>query len=84
MSDIRWSLKNGNSHIQSPSPAHHGLLRMLSYILQTLSSDKEFAVSLNQYQRLTFPMKWAIAGTTGDLLIAVSDARCFGVNSFEN
>ncbi len=54
------------------SLAHHGLLRMLSYILQTLSSDPEFAVALNQPQKLTFPAKWAVVGTTGDLLIVVS------------
>jgi hypothetical protein len=45
---------------------------MLSYILQTLSSDKDFAIALNQPQRLTFPVKWAVQGTTGDLLIVVS------------
>ncbi|WVW83585.1 hypothetical protein I302_105606 [Kwoniella bestiolae CBS 10118] len=50
-------------------PAHHGLLRLLSYLLQTLSADKAFAVSLNQTIRMTIPSRWAVAGTAADFLI---------------
>ncbi|KAK6910396.1 hypothetical protein I203_104428 [Kwoniella mangroviensis CBS 8507] len=50
-------------------PAHHGLLRLLSYLLQTLSADKAFAVSLNQTIRMAIPSKWAVAGTAADFLI---------------
>ncbi|WWC61589.1 uncharacterized protein I303_104173 [Kwoniella dejecticola CBS 10117] len=50
-------------------PAHHGLLRLLSYLLQTLSADKAFAVSLNQTIRMAIPSKWAVAGTAADFMI---------------
>ncbi|WWC70472.1 uncharacterized protein I206_104423 [Kwoniella pini CBS 10737] len=50
-------------------PAHHGLLRLLSYLLQTLSADKAFAVSLNQTIRMAIPSKWAVTGTAADFMI---------------
>jgi hypothetical protein len=52
--------------------AHHGLLRLLSYVLQTLSADQAFALCLNQSIRLNVPAKWAVAGTAADFLIVVS------------
>ena len=53
-------------------PANHGLLRLLSYVLQTLSADQAFAQCLNQSIRLNVPTKWAVAGTAADLMIVVS------------
>ncbi|ORY21894.1 high-temperature-induced dauer-formation protein-domain-containing protein [Naematelia encephala] len=50
-------------------PAHHGLLRMLSYLLQTLSADQGFAEALNQPMRLTIPAKWAVSGSVADFMI---------------
>ncbi|WRT66068.1 uncharacterized protein IL334_003020 [Kwoniella shivajii] len=50
-------------------PAHHGLLRLLSYLLQTLSADQAFATSLNQTIRMTIPSRWAVTGTAADFLI---------------
>lgn len=53
-------------------PAHHGLLRMLSYILQTLSADRAFGVAMNQPIKLNVPAKWAVPGSAADFLIVVS------------
>ncbi|OCF31019.1 hypothetical protein I316_07290 [Kwoniella heveanensis BCC8398] len=50
-------------------PAHHGLLRLLSYLLQTLSADQAFAKGLNQTIRLSIPSKWAVQGSASDFLI---------------
>ena len=58
------------------SLAHHGLLRLLSYVLQTLSADQAFAQCLNQTIRLNVPAKWAVAGTAADFLIVVSLRLC--------
>lgn len=46
-------------------PAQHGLLRLLAYLLQTLSADAAFAQSLAQPVRLPIPAKWAVSGTPG-------------------
>jgi hypothetical protein len=53
-------------------PANHGLLRLLSYVLQTLSADQAFALCLNQTIRLNVPAKWAVSGTAADFMIVVS------------
>ncbi|KAL7421522.1 hypothetical protein Q5752_003291 [Cryptotrichosporon argae] len=50
-------------------PAHHGLLRMLSYLLQTLSADPAFAAALNQPLRQAVPAKWAVQGSAADFMI---------------
>ncbi|WVQ99152.1 hypothetical protein IAU59_006284 [Kwoniella sp. CBS 9459] len=50
-------------------PANHGLLRLLSYLLQTLSADQTFAKGLNQTIRLSIPSKWAVQGSAADFLI---------------
>ncbi|WVR07282.1 hypothetical protein IAU60_004323 [Kwoniella sp. DSM 27419] len=50
-------------------PSYHGLLRLLSYLLQTLSADQAFAQALNQTIRLSIPSKWAVQGTAADFLI---------------
>ncbi|KAK4683945.1 hypothetical protein P7C73_g6263, partial [Tremellales sp. Uapishka_1] len=50
-------------------PAHHGLLRLLSYLLQTLSIDQAFAEALNRPIRLAVPARWAVAGTAADFMI---------------
>lgn len=52
-------------------PAHHGLLRLLSYLLQTLSADQAFANALNQTLRLSVPAKWAVTGSLADFMIVV-------------
>ncbi|ODN80001.1 hypothetical protein L202_03866 [Cryptococcus amylolentus CBS 6039] len=52
-------------------PAHQGLLRLLSYLLQTLSSEPAFAKSLNQTipPSIPIPSKWSVHGTAADFLI---------------
>ncbi|KAK8864156.1 hypothetical protein IAR55_001402 [Kwoniella newhampshirensis] len=50
-------------------PSNHGLLRLLSYLLQTLSADQAFGASLNQTIRLSIPTKWAVSGSAADFLI---------------
>ncbi|WWD17544.1 hypothetical protein CI109_101985 [Kwoniella shandongensis] len=50
-------------------PSNHGLLRLLSYLLQTLSADQAFGSSLNQNIRLPIPSKWAVTGSAADFLI---------------
>jgi hypothetical protein len=51
--------------------AHHGLLRMLSYILQAMSADREFGVALNKPLSITVPVKWSVQGSTADFMIVV-------------
>lgn len=53
------------------SAAHHGLLRLLSYLLQTFSADQAFAEALNQPVRLAVPAKWTVQGSAVDFLIVV-------------
>jgi hypothetical protein len=60
----------GRTHLASS--AQHGLLRMLSYILQALSSDRAFGPALNEPLRINIPTKWIVAGNTSDFLIVVS------------
>lgn len=50
-------------------PSQHGLLRLLSYLLQTLSADQGFAEALNQPLRQTVPAKWAVQGSAADFMI---------------
>ncbi|GFZ44221.1 hypothetical protein JCM24511_01943 [Saitozyma sp. JCM 24511] len=50
-------------------PSHHGLLRMLSYLLQTLSADQAFAQALTSPIRLSIPAKWAVPGSAADFMI---------------
>ena len=54
------------------APAQHGLLRLLSYLLQTLSADQAFAQALNKPIRLSVPAKWAVTGSAADFMIVVS------------
>ncbi|CAD6567302.1 MAG: hypothetical protein TREMPRED_003499, partial [Tremellales sp. Tagirdzhanova-0007] len=51
------------------APAQHGLLRLLSYLLQTLSADQAFAQALNKPIRLSVPAKWAVTGSAADFMI---------------
>ncbi|WVQ82249.1 hypothetical protein IAT38_004377 [Cryptococcus sp. DSM 104549] len=51
------------------NPAHHGLLRLLSYLLQTLSAEPAFGASLNQTIRLPIPGKWAVTGSAADFMV---------------
>ncbi|TXT07161.1 hypothetical protein VHUM_03331 [Vanrija humicola] len=50
-------------------PAQHGLLRLLAYLLQTLSVDPAFGTAINQPLRQTVPSKWAVQGSTADFMI---------------
>lgn len=61
-----------SSSINNLIAAHHGLLRLLSYLLQTLSADQAFANALNQTLRATVPAKWAVTGSLADFMIVVS------------
>ncbi|KAJ9104377.1 hypothetical protein QFC20_004513 [Naganishia adeliensis] len=65
------------------NPAQHGLLRMLSYILQTLSSDRTFGPALNEHLRINIPTKWVVSGNASDFLIVsiFSIATTPGLNS---
>jgi hypothetical protein len=45
---------------------------MLSYILQTLSSDRTFGPALNEHLRINIPTKWVVSGNASDFLIVVS------------
>jgi hypothetical protein len=49
----------------------HGLCRSLSYIIQTLSAEKAFAVKLNAPIKVQVPPKWHVPGTAADFLISV-------------
>jgi hypothetical protein len=57
--------------------AQHGLLRLLSYLLQTLSADQAFAEALNQPVKVSVPAKWAVQGSAGDFMIVVSASLAF-------
>lgn len=51
---------------------------MLSYILQTMSADREFGTALNKPLNIAVPVKWNVQGTTADFMVVVSgslDAR---------
>lgn len=64
-------------------PAQHGLLRLLSYLLQALSADQGFAQAINQPLRQTVPAKWAVTGNAADFMIVsiYSIATTPGLNS---
>ncbi|KAJ9094420.1 hypothetical protein QFC21_005959 [Naganishia friedmannii] len=65
------------------NPAQQGLLRMLSYILQTLSSNRTFGPALNEPLRIAIPSKWIVPGLASDFLIVsiLSIATTPGLNS---
>jgi hypothetical protein len=50
-------------------PAQHGLLRLLSYLLQSLSTDPAFGGAINQPLRQAIPAKWAVQGSAADFMI---------------
>jgi len=55
--------------------AHHGLLRMCAYILQTLSADRAFGIAITSSPvTLTLPAKYVVPGTAADFLITVSSS----------
>ena len=53
---------------------HHGLCRALSYIVQSLSSERRFGALLQSPMplRVSIPTKWVVPGTAGDFLVSVS------------
>ncbi|KAE8537640.1 hypothetical protein D1P53_005696 [Cryptococcus gattii VGV] len=50
-------------------PAQNGLLRLLSYLLQTLSANEPFGKSLNQTIRTPIPARWGVTGSAVDFMI---------------
>ncbi|KAL0947175.1 hypothetical protein HGRIS_013299 [Hohenbuehelia grisea] len=50
-------------------PEQHGLCRALSYIIQTLSAERAFGLSLSGPLKVPIPVKWHNGGTAGDFLI---------------
>lgn len=52
--------------------AQNGLLRLLSYLLQTLSANEPFGKSLNQTIRITVPARWGVMGSAVDFMIVAS------------
>lgn len=64
-------------------PAQHGMLRLLAYLLQTLSADPGFATAINQPLRQPMPAKWAVQGNAADFMIVsiYSIATTPGLNS---
>ncbi|KGB74694.2 hypothetical protein CNBG_0532 [Cryptococcus deuterogattii R265] len=50
-------------------PAQNGLLRLLSYLLQTLSANEPFGKSLNQTIRMAIPARWGVIGSAVDFMI---------------
>lgn len=50
-------------------PAQHGMLRLLAYLLQSLSADPGFATAINQPLRQPVPAKWAVQGNAADFMI---------------
>lgn len=50
-------------------PSQHGFLRLLSYLLQTLSADQAFGSAINQPLRQAVPAKWAVQGSAADFMI---------------
>lgn len=56
--------------IDEPSE-QHGLCRSLSYIIQTLSAERAFAVKLSTPIKVQVPAKWGVPGTAADFMINV-------------
>lgn len=52
--------------------AQNGLLRLLSYLLQTLSANEPFGKSLNQTIRIPVPARWGVTGSAVDFMIVAS------------
>lgn len=57
---------------RSRRAAQNGLLRLLSYLLQTLSANEPFGKSLNQTIRTAIPARWGVSGSAVDFMIVVS------------
>lgn len=66
------SLTNARSLARSRRTAQNGLLRLLSYLLQTLSANEPFGKSLNQTIRTPIPARWGVTGSAVDFMIVVS------------
>ncbi|EIW60587.1 uncharacterized protein TRAVEDRAFT_119582 [Trametes versicolor FP-101664 SS1] len=50
-------------------PEQHGMCRVLSYMVQSLSAERAFGVKLGSPLRAQIPQKWATAGTAGDFIV---------------
>ncbi|WVO16453.1 hypothetical protein L204_104130 [Cryptococcus depauperatus] len=63
-------------------PSYHGLLRLLAYLLQTISAEPAFGKNLNQTIRMSVPNKWTVAGSAADFMIVsiYSIATTSGLN----
>ncbi|KAF7791240.1 hypothetical protein EIP86_002254 [Pleurotus ostreatoroseus] len=50
-------------------PEQHGLCRVISYIIQSLSAERTFGTKLSSPIKVQLPPKWSTLGTAGDFLI---------------
>ncbi|KAH9951382.1 high-temperature-induced dauer-formation protein-domain-containing protein [Amylocystis lapponica] len=50
-------------------PQQHGLCRVLSYIVQSLSAERAFGSKLNSPMKVPLPQKWSTLGTSSDFMI---------------
>ncbi|KAI0670599.1 high-temperature-induced dauer-formation protein-domain-containing protein [Trametes maxima] len=50
-------------------PEQHGMCRVLSYMLQSLSAERAFGLKLGSPLKAQIPQKWATMGTAGDFMV---------------
>ncbi|KAI0831071.1 high-temperature-induced dauer-formation protein-domain-containing protein [Trametes gibbosa] len=50
-------------------PEQHGMCRVLSYMIQSLSAERTFGLKLGSPLRAQIPQKWVTPGTAGDFMI---------------
>ncbi|KAI0933902.1 hypothetical protein AcW1_005595 [Taiwanofungus camphoratus] len=50
-------------------PQQHGMCRVVSYIVQSLSAERAFGVKLNSPIKARVPQKWSNLGTAADFMI---------------
>ncbi|OCH95639.1 hypothetical protein OBBRIDRAFT_745433 [Obba rivulosa] len=50
-------------------PQQHGLCRVISYIIQSLSAERAFGLKLSSPIKAHVPPKWSTVGTAGDFMV---------------
>ncbi|KAI0362682.1 hypothetical protein OH77DRAFT_1500300 [Trametes cingulata] len=50
-------------------PEQHGMCRVLSYMIQSLSAERSFGLKLTSPLKAQIPQKWATMGTAGDFMV---------------
>ncbi|KAI0637201.1 high-temperature-induced dauer-formation protein-domain-containing protein [Trametes polyzona] len=50
-------------------PEQHGMCRVLSYMIQSLSAERAFGLKLGSPLRAQIPQKWVTPGTAGDFMV---------------